>query len=196
MAIRKILCLKRVNMPWVNMDDLPIQIPSKREMDEVERYRKMKKTKPRFYADENFPERAIEVLRGWNFDVLTAIDADKKGHPDENHLAEARRLGRVLLTCDRDYLNERRFPLIHCSALVVFDFGSGTRSEIIRAFQCLDLVVRFPQFYDKWCKIDAKPDEWIEKSRFQDGSTSRERYRIFEGKLQVWINDEIKPVQA
>lgn len=41
--------------------------------------------------------------------MLTVVEAKKSGHPDENHTAEALRLGRVLITCDRDYLNERRF---------------------------------------------------------------------------------------
>ena len=90
------------------------------------------------------------------------------------------------MTCDRDYLNERRFPLISCSALAVFDFGEGTRTEIVRSFQALRSVFAFPQFYDKWTKIDVKPGEWIELKRYKDGSTSRERHRVFRGRLQVW----------
>jgi hypothetical protein len=69
---------------------------------------------PRFYADENFPTAAIEILRRLGANVITVRDARRRGHPDENHTAEALRMGRILITCDRDYLNERRFPLIHC----------------------------------------------------------------------------------
>ncbi len=175
-------------MPWVYIDDLPQPMPSKREVEEIEEYLRRKK-KPRFYADENFPEQAIAILREWGADVSTAKQANKLGHPDEDHLAEARSLGRILITCDRHYLDNNRFPLIHCPALVVFDFGSGTRNEIIRAYQCLASIFRAPQFYDRWIKIDAKRDEWTEIVRFHDGSTSWERYRLNERRRQVWMNN-------
>jgi predicted nuclease of predicted toxin-antitoxin system len=176
-------------MSWVNVEDTIDQLPSKREIDEVEHYAKLKKTKSKFYADENFPAQAIEILRGKGFDVLTAQEAGKQGHPDENHISEARRRGRVLITCDKDYLNDRIFPLIHCPTIVVCDFGSQTTDEIISAFQCLAYVASFPRFYDKWCKIKAGREEWVEHIRFQDGSTSRDRYRFFQGKMQVWQAD-------
>lgn len=57
---------------------------------------------------------------------MTVKEARLTGHPDENHVAQALRLGRILITCDRDYLDERRFPLIGCPAVAVCDFGSGT----------------------------------------------------------------------
>ena len=58
--------------------------------------------------------------------VLTAQEARLNGHPDENHAGFALKNGCVLLTYDRDYLDEQRFPLIHCLAIAVFDFGSGS----------------------------------------------------------------------
>jgi len=48
------------------------------------------------------------------------------------------------------------------------------------------LLVRIPQFYDKWMKIEAAKDSWIETSRFLNGTTARTRYRWFRGKLQEW----------
>src|SRR5215510_9604336 len=106
-------------MTWVNVQDLPLPPVPQEQVEQVIKYSKQKKTFPRFYADENFPARAVEILRTRKFDVLTVVEAKKSGHPDENHTAEALRLGRVLITCDRDYLDERRFPLISCPALVV-----------------------------------------------------------------------------
>ena len=73
-----------------------------------------RKAKPRFHADENFPELATAIPRAFKANVLTMQEARRRGHPDENHTAEAFRLGRVFITCDRDYLDKRRFPLIHC----------------------------------------------------------------------------------
>jgi hypothetical protein len=84
--------------------------------------------------------------------------------PDENHAASLKH-GLILVTCDRDYLNESLFPLIHCPAIVVFDFGSGSLKEIREAFTCLERILASSQSFDKWVKIDAKRDSWTEYSR-------------------------------
>jgi hypothetical protein len=115
-------------------------------------------------------------------------EARRTGHPDEKHTARALQLGRVLITCDRDYLDERKFPIIHCPAIVVCNFGSGTATEIRDTFFCLWSIFAAPQFFDKWSKIDAKRDSWTEYVRFQDGSTARQRYRMCQGRLQEWID--------
>jgi hypothetical protein len=119
--------------------------PTEREKQQVIDFAR-RKAKPRFYADENFPQLATGILRRrLKADVLTVQDARRRGHPDENHAAEALRLGRVLITCDRYYLDERRFPLIHCPALVVFDFARGTAGEIWETFKCLGAIFSAPQ---------------------------------------------------
>lgn len=175
-------------MPWVDIEKLvQHDPPTKREAQEVEDYIR-RKAKARFYADENFPAPAINALRRLGADVLTAEKIGKRGHPDENHLAEAKKRTRIFITCDRDFLDERRFPLIRCPALIVFDFGSGTAHEIVDTLDCLSAVLNAPQFYDKWTKIHAKGGEWTEYTRFSDGSTSRSRYRAHNGKFQQWIN--------
>jgi predicted nuclease of predicted toxin-antitoxin system len=165
---------------------LPGAPATQKEIEQVLRYARQKKTKARFYADEDVPRRAVEIHRNHGLKVLTAGEAGMLGHPDGNHAAFALRTGRVLVTCDRDYLDDRRFPLISCPAIVVFDFGNGTRTEIIRAFRCLGSIIRFPQFFDKWARFDATPDEWVERLRFLDGTTSRERCRMFRGRRQLW----------
>ncbi len=142
----------------------------------------------RFYADENFPPVARQLLRKMGANVATAQDKGLKRHPDENQAAYALKNGYVLVTCDRDFLDDRKFPLVHSPALVVFDFGSGSVSEIRQAFNCLGTIQRIPQFYDKWIKIDAKRDSWTEHCKFLNGSTSRSRYRIHRGIMQEWVD--------
>jgi predicted nuclease of predicted toxin-antitoxin system len=120
-----------------------------------------RRAKVRFYADENFPYLATRMLRRFGAQVVTVQDAGLRRHPDENHAAYALRYGYVLLTCDRDYLDNRKFPLIHCPAIAVFDFGKGSPREILAALQCLRTAFRIPQFYDKWMKIEAAKDSWL-----------------------------------
>jgi hypothetical protein len=172
-------------MAWVNVEDLLEPIPAK-EADEVERISKLKKTRAHFLADENFPADAVALMRTAGLKVQTAPEAGLVHHPDENYVSYALREGMVLVTCDRDFVNRRKFPLIHCCAIVVFDFGRGTRADMVRAMRCLVTVDRAPMFYDKWAKLDATPDGWTEETRYMDGTTSRTRYRRHEGHLQEW----------
>jgi Domain of unknown function (DUF5615) len=85
----------------------------------------------------NFPARATAALRNLGGRMLTVQESRRKGQPDENHAAYALKHRFILVTCDRDYLDERRFPLIHCPAIVVFDLNSGSLQEIKDAFTCL-----------------------------------------------------------
>lgn len=175
-------------MVWVNITELVRdKPPTEKEIEQVLEYRR-RRAKARFYADENFPALAVKSLRKLGAKIVTAQEVGNSRHPDENHAAHALKHGYILLTCDRDYLDEKRFPLIHCPAIAVFDFGSSSRlKDIQQAFTCLHRVLGSPQFFDKWTKIDARRDSWTEYSRHLDGTTSRSRYRVYRGKFQEWV---------
>ncbi len=176
-------------MPWLDAIVTARANPaSKEEWAQIFEYRR-RRAKPKFYTDENFPAGAVRLLRSTNARVVTAHDVGMRGHPDENHAAYALKHGYVLFTCDRDYLDNRRFPLIHCPAIVVFDFGSGSQPEMRKAFRCLRSIYGLPQFFDKWVKIDAKRDSWTEHWRFLNGTTSSIRWRLYQGRLQEWVDD-------
>jgi hypothetical protein len=173
-------------MPWIDMHVSDDELTEREKRQVIDFARR--KAKPRFYADENFPQLATAILRGLKADVLTVQANRRRGHPDENHAAEALRLGRILITCDRDYLDERRFHLIHCPVLVVCDFGRGTVGEIWETFKCLGAVFGVPQIFDKWTKVDAKRDSWTVYARNLDGTTTRTRYRFHRGRMQEWVD--------
>lgn len=174
-------------MGWVNVTDLlGTDAPTRKEIDQVLDYRR-RKAKARFYADEDFPTSAVELLRNAGLKVVTVQELGHRQHPDENHAAYALKNGYILLTRDRDYLNEARFPLIHCPTIVVFDFGSGSREEIQHAFTCVHRIIATPQFFDKWTKIDAGRESWVEYCRTLDGRTHRSRCRVYEGDFQEWV---------
>jgi hypothetical protein len=68
--------------------------------------------RPRIYADANVPAGVVAYMRntlGW--DVLFVIeDEDLRRAPDLKHYQLAQQLRRTLITMDRDYLDDRRFP--------------------------------------------------------------------------------------
>jgi hypothetical protein len=67
---------------------------------------------PRVYADANVPAGLVAHMRarlGW--DVLFVLEVDElRRAPDQKHYELAQRLRRTLVTLDRDYLDDRRFP--------------------------------------------------------------------------------------
>jgi hypothetical protein len=68
--------------------------------------------RPRVYADANVPAGLVSFMRTrLDWDVLFVIeDEDLRRAPDVKHYRLAQQLGRTLITMDRDYLDDRRFP--------------------------------------------------------------------------------------
>ncbi|HEX4310602.1 MAG TPA: DUF5615 family PIN-like protein, partial [Acidobacteriaceae bacterium] len=78
------------------------------------------------HGDWNVTPSRRTLVRGAQ--VVTVQEADLRRHPDENHAAFALRYGYILLTCDRDYLDNRKFPLIHCSRLIGMETACEDKS--------------------------------------------------------------------
>jgi len=76
---------------------------------------------PRIYVDANVPAGVVGYMRrrlGW--DVFFVMEhEDLRRAADETHYQLSRRLHRILITMDRDFLDERRFPLDQCGGVVV-----------------------------------------------------------------------------
>lgn len=68
--------------------------------------------RPRVYVDANMPAGVVRYMRvklGW--DVLFVLEHDDlRRARDIDHFRMARQFRRTLLTQDRDYLDDRRFP--------------------------------------------------------------------------------------
>jgi hypothetical protein len=77
--------------------------------------------RPRIYADANVPAGLVAYMRGTlDWDVLWVIEEDElRRAPDVRHYQLARQLRRTLLTMDRDYLDDRRFPPAEGSGVIV-----------------------------------------------------------------------------
>ena len=76
----------------------------------------------RIYADANIPSGVVEFMRvtlGW--DVLFVLEHDDlRRAPDVHHYRLARQLGRTLVTQDRDYIDDRRFPPAEGAGVIMF----------------------------------------------------------------------------
>jgi predicted nuclease of predicted toxin-antitoxin system len=76
---------------------------------------------PRVYADANIPAGLVAFMRrtlGW--DVFFVMEhADLRRARDVEHFRLARQMHRTIVTLDRDYFDDRRFPPAQCSGVVV-----------------------------------------------------------------------------
>jgi len=76
---------------------------------------------PRVYADANVPAGLVGFMRqrlGWDVFFVMEHD-DLRRARDLEHFRLARQLHRTLVTLDRDYLDDRRFPPAETSGVIV-----------------------------------------------------------------------------
>lgn len=76
---------------------------------------------PRVYVDANVPAGVVGYMRtALRWDALFVIEHDDlRRAPDGEHYRLARQLRRTLITCDRDYLDDRRFPMAESGGVLV-----------------------------------------------------------------------------
>jgi predicted nuclease of predicted toxin-antitoxin system len=97
---------------------------------------------PRLYVDANMPAGLVAFMRSrLQWDVLFVIEHDElRRARDGEHYRFARTWGRTLLTLDRDYLDDRKFPPGESPGVVVLTApnDSGYEGLLVR----LDEVLR------------------------------------------------------
>jgi predicted nuclease of predicted toxin-antitoxin system len=90
---------------------------------------------PRVYADANVPAGLVSYMRqrlGW--DVLFVLEqADLRRARDDEHFRLARQLRRTLVTLDRDYLDDRRFPAGSTAGVLVLTAPNADGFEALLA---------------------------------------------------------------
>src|SRR5262245_41809563 len=77
--------------------------------------------RPRIYADANVPAGLVAYMRnalGWAVRFVMEVEGLGRA-PDLKHFRLAQQLRRTLITMDRDYLDDRRFPPAEGSGVLV-----------------------------------------------------------------------------
>ncbi len=77
--------------------------------------------KPRVYVDANMPAGVVRFMRErLSWDVVYVMEhEDQRRASDIAHYRLARELHRTLITIDRDFLDERRFPTSESGGVIV-----------------------------------------------------------------------------
>jgi hypothetical protein len=101
-------------------------------------------SRPRIYADANVPAGIVAHMRGrLQWDVLFVLEeADLRRAPDVKHYQLAHQLCRTLVTMDRDYLDDRRFPPGSSGGVLVIQ--SPDEQQLALLLERIDRVLFHP----------------------------------------------------
>lgn len=96
---------------------------------------------PRVYVDANVPAGLVSFMRtALSWDVLFVIEHDDlRRASDGEHYRLARQLRRTLITLDRDYLDDRKFPPERSGGVIVL--MAPTQGGFIQLLKRLDREV-------------------------------------------------------
>jgi hypothetical protein len=88
---------------------------------------------PRVYADANVPMGLVAFMRlRLRWDVFFVLEHDDlRRASDAEHYRLAREMRRTLVTLDRDYIDNRRFPLSESGGVIVMAAPDATRYEAL-----------------------------------------------------------------
>jgi hypothetical protein len=97
--------------------------------------------RPRIYADANVPAGLVAYMRTLlQWDVLFVLEEDDlRRAPDVTHYRLAQQLRRTLVTMDRDYLDDRRFPPQEGPGVVVV--SAPDERQLSRLLERIDRVL-------------------------------------------------------
>ena len=150
--------------------------------DEVIQFGGIKFRRARLYADEMVEDEAIEFLRNNKVNVQTARELGYAGRGDGFHVSYARRTKRFLFTKDRDFLNDRRFPLNNIPGIIVM---KADMTRVAEYATCLHLILGFVIPYGELRsgqKIEVTPARLSHRFRTADGQVVDEEFRMRDGK--------------
>jgi predicted nuclease of predicted toxin-antitoxin system len=148
--------------------------------------------KARFLVDENLGTTVADILRALGWNARAADEVGLRGHSDEDVFAYAWRQSRIIVTQDRGYLNDRRFPPHRNPGLVILPNGSPNGEVFGRTMRAaLDLVGPLAKLW-VGSKIVVSEDGTISiTSRNHDtGVMETDRYRLTAGEYaEMWRRD-------
>ncbi|HPA45850.1 MAG TPA: DUF5615 family PIN-like protein [Thermodesulfobacteriota bacterium] len=156
--------------------------------DEMRGFRR----KIRFLIDENIPAKVCAFLRKKKFNLQTLQEADLNGRDDEAIFQYAKQKDRILITRDRHFLNERRFPLQNSPGVAILSCPSDGDDTLIDLLE--QLIDVYGDSHDLWYEqIILFPGDNTFSIRCRDSTSSRSRTLKFKfpknGTPMIWSDE-------
>lgn len=89
-----------------------------------------KKSHVQLYADECFPVATVTYLKSLGYSIVHAFDKKMIQKSDQAHLKISKKLQRVLITLDRDFLYYEQINIVKHPGVIVISVGSATPPQI------------------------------------------------------------------
>ncbi|HEX7456322.1 MAG TPA: DUF5615 family PIN-like protein [Candidatus Nanoarchaeia archaeon] len=118
-----------------------------------------KKPKIQLYADECFPVPSTTYLKSLGYSVVHAYDKNFVKKSDRFHLLKSKRLGKTLITLDRDFNAYEQSNLRHHSGVIIVSVGSATPPNINKV--CEKLLKNISLEFTKNSLIKVTKDKII-----------------------------------
>lgn len=136
-------------------------------------------------SDASVPQPIIDELRNAGLSVLTAYECNVATHADEAILAWSRRNGRVLLTMDRDFWDDRKFPLQVVPGVIFLDVPPDSVDEAMSAFGLMYGTFARTYSLEYWWgkKARVTPSRYFLKMRMPEGDVMHYEVKLEAGGL-------------
>jgi predicted nuclease of predicted toxin-antitoxin system len=135
------------------------------------------KTKVKVFLDENLPNEFKEELRFYKW--FRIVD-EGNGQKDPTIYALCKKEKCLLITSDKDFWNDRKYPLVSSPGVIVISPGSTSSiNEYITSFarfitnvDLIGAIRRFPNFSQKM-KFRIHPNGFVHKFIAFDGKPEK-----------------------
>ncbi len=170
-------------MSWERLED-----PEPEQRRELDR---LFGRKARFLVDESLGEGMVGVLRALGWKAVGVEERGLAGHSDEDVYALAWREQLMILTKDRDFLDDRRFPPNRNPGVIVLPDGPVDAEGFVTALRsALGNIAPLSGAY-KHSKItvDNNGEITIISRERTTGKMTRERFKVERGgALYRWVD--------
>ncbi len=147
------------------------------------------KKRTRFLIDESLGAEVAIFLRDKGFSAVFVADVRLNGRSDEDVFSFAWREKRMLLTHDRDFLDDRRFPENRNPGVVVLPGGDGDQNAMgVGIGTVLAVFGAGPSIWEKTkTAISPSGEMTIRRRNFETGKIETTRYRMTgKGNAEIW----------
>jgi predicted nuclease of predicted toxin-antitoxin system len=146
------------------------------------------KRRCRFLVDESLGREMAIYLRTRGYNTKFAADVGLSGRADEEVLAYAWRDHRMLLTHDRDFLDDTRFPEHRNPGIVILPGGAGDNQAMtVGVFTALRVFGFGPSIWAKTkASVSSTGEVTIRCRDFNTGKIESRRYRLTRSGVEQW----------
>ena len=145
------------------------------------------KRRARFLIDESLGVEAARVIRALGWNAVYVGEIGLGGKSDEDVFAIGWRDDRIILTHDKDFLNDRRCPYLRNPGVIVLPGATGGTPGLVDAVSGVLRLIGPYREANRGMKIEITEDGIWSIKGFDKGQVSLQRRRVkFGQKGEVW----------